>query len=202
MPHKLAYQTLRTRALNGHSESAWILGEAFLDGFGWSTSGVRFEVRKNRKTAVRWLRYASILNNADAMVSLAAELAASHHVKDIQKALVLEVRAYHLGNRLAAYNAALSCAMLGRPDDCFQWLCKGDLSITRLALAYCHAFGYGARRNIQKAKSLLKDHIRDETAFQSERECARSFLRLLNATPTRLLLPPPNSSPAFPLGKD
>lgn len=195
------YQSLRTRALNGHAESAWILGEAFLDGFGLSQYGVRFKVKKNRKAAVRWLRYASSLNNSNAMLSFAMLISVTNHDKDIQEALVWEERAYRLGNHLAAYNAALSCAMLERPDDCFLWLCKVKRTETRLAMAYCYSFGYGTRKNVQKAKTLLKALMKDESSFQSERESAKCLLRLLNTTSAKHLRRPPNSNPAFPLGR-
>jgi TPR repeat protein len=195
------YWNIRTRALNGHSESAWILGEAFLDGFGWNSCGERFQVRRNRKTAVRWLHYASVLKNPDAMVSLAMQIAITNQVEDIRKALAWEKCAYRLGNRFVAYNIALSYAMLECPKDCFRWLRKGRLSETRLALAYCYAFGYGTRKNVQKAKSLLQPLARDVIGDQPERKCAQNFLHILNTTHVCHLRPPQNSSPAFPLGK-
>ena len=195
------YLRLWTRALNGHAESAWILGEAFLDGVAYLSNGERFYVAKSRIKAIRWLRYAALLNHTDAMLELAMVISSSGQFNDIQMALNLEVRAYHLGNRFAAYNAALSYAMLDQPDNCFLWLCKGKRTETRLAMAYCYSFGYGTRKNVKKAKALLKALVNDTSSFQSERESATSFLRLLNTTSARHLRRPPNSNPAFPLGR-
>ena len=135
------------------------------------------------------------------MLSFAMQISVTNHVKNIKEALVWEERAYHLGNQLAAYNAALSCAMLERPDDCFRWLCKVKRTETRLAMAYCYSFGYGTRKNVQKTKILLKALMKDESSFQSERESAKCFLRLLNTTSAQHLRRPPNSNPAFPLGR-
>ncbi len=133
------------------------LGGKYDEGL-WADDG-RILVRKNRRTAIRYLEKAVALGDVDAMVELANVLSAPRDNEALRRAGPLYRKAYRLGDHTAAFNLASTYQNLGRYREAVSWyrraLAAGDPDAS-MELARAELLGLGTRRNVRSAIARLR----------------------------------------------
>lgn len=174
---------LARRAKRGDGEAAWVLGEAYADGDEICLEdGTREKVRRDVGKAVRWLRLAVALGEADALCRLGCLLAERGREKGVAEGIALMKRAWRKGCRVAAQNLAVTYSELGKPRRCVEWLrkgCRHEESTDWFLLGIAHAAGYGVRKDLDEAARLFRKVRDDGAGFPVEREEAAGFLDML-----------------------
>ena len=133
------------------------LGGYYDDGL-WADDG-RLLVRKNRRTAIRYLEKAVALGDIDAMVGLASVFSADRSHRGLVRAAPLYRKAYRRGDHTAAFNLASTYLNLGRYREAVAWyrraLAAGDPDAS-MELARAELLGLGTRRNTRSAIARLR----------------------------------------------
>ncbi len=176
LPDDEYFAALKEAAAKGDIDAAWVLADAYADGFVMRGKGAWFPVRRNRAQAERLYRLVAATGERDVILSLASVQ------KDLHEALRLERKAWRMGIVDAANNMAMTYSMMGRPKMCFRWLRRGyaiDPGGHAYHLALCHLVGYGTVRDTQKAFRLFGRIIRRKWGCPDNLECAAQFIKMI-----------------------
>lgn len=172
MSDKQILAKLRIRATKGDVESMWLLGTAYLNGsFECVQPRRTVVVEKSDARARRWLRKAAEAGSTGAMLDLASlifqkgvESASADARKEcFEAAYFWERRAWRHGETLAAWNLAITCSAFGKRKACFGWLCRAaEIDVDSLCgKALCYAVGYGVRKDLERARKIMHDLLRN-----------------------------------------
>jgi hypothetical protein len=148
-------------------------------------------IPRMRRAARATLRQRALAGDADAMREYGGLLAETPATRE--EGLAWEIRAAEAGACFGAFNAAMTCSMLGRPTECIRWLRRarrgGDRSAD-LCLGVAAAAGYGVPRDLARAARLFRSVLRLTPVSEvslSEMDDAAGFLAMLaDGRPVRI----------------
>ena len=175
---------LRKKASNGSPEWAFHLGCCLLRGEYETEAGGIQKIRRKTKEGLYWLCSAAEKGNYDAMIELGAYYAdtAKGDKSKLLMALYWEKKAWRANCEVAGQNIAVTYSQLGKRRLCHKWLQRGYKRCrwsTRLSLAKTFLCGYGVGKDVQKAKRLLGDVLRDPCSHPSHKVLARRYLKMI-----------------------
>jgi len=133
------------------------IGSSYRDGVNGANG--RVLVRKNQRTAVRYLEQAVKAGDIDAMVALGNVLSEDRDERGLARAAPYYRMAYRRGDHTAAFNLACTYQNVGRYREAVLWfrraLALGDPSAS-MELARAELYGLGTRRNVRSAFARLE----------------------------------------------
>jgi len=150
----------------GEAWALFNLGSSYRDGVNGANG--RVLVRKNRRTAVRYLEQAVKLGYIDAMVALGSLLSEDRDERGLARAAPYYRMAYRRGDHTAAFNLACTYRSLGRHREAVLWfrraLAAGDPSAS-MEIARAELYGVGTRRNVRSAFAKLKAIAKRQSTY-------------------------------------
>ena len=140
-------------------------------------------IPRMRRDARATLRQRALAGDADAMCEYGGRLAEDPATRE--EGLAWEIRSAEAGACFGAFNAAMTCSMLGRPTECIRWLRRARRDGERsadLCLGVSAAAGYGVPRDLARAARLFRAVLRSTPVSEvclSEMDDAAGFLAML-----------------------
>ena len=174
---------IRQSAIVGNAEDAWRLACGYLDGVLYLDGGCEIRLRTNPRAGLSWMRKAAALGSSSAMNNLACILTAGEFCKvDLAQAMEWGKRAFESGDKSAAYNLAITCSMMSKPQACYQWLltaADAGNEDSSLLLGICLYAGYGVRRDIRKARSAFRATCRCAEILDDDKVKSLKFINMM-----------------------
>jgi len=142
------------------------LGQLHLEGL--RSADGKVLLRRDSRTALRYLERGAALGDRDAMCSLADVLTSQGNARNIKRAVTLYQRAFRAGNTTAAYNLAITYKRLGRDREALRWFTRahrgGDPSAL-FQIARAELYGIGTKRNPATALAKLRKVAASRTQY-------------------------------------
>ncbi len=169
---------------SGNAEDMWRCGYALLHGEFISASGVSHKCRRNVRKAVEWLEKAANAGCSGAMIELGCHYfyQKPQNRENLLRSLYWDELAWNSGEASAAQNMAVTYMHLGMPEKCHDWLKRGYKKCrwpVALSLAKTYVCGYGTKRDISKAKRILKWIVETRETCPDDISRARRYLEKL-----------------------